>query len=407
MTEHIQINDVAPRIHYLADGVQAAFGYSFAIFKDGDLEVWLDGQRQDGGFAVSGAGISTGGAVLFAVPPAAGRRVTLRRRLVLERTTDYQADGIIRAKTLNDELDYQVAALQQVAEDVDRAVKRASTSGSLADLTLPEPLAGRALKWDAAAGGLTNTLVDPDTLGSAVVDAQAARDLALAARDVAVTARDEAVAASSQVVEPLVRSGNLADLPDVAAARSNLGLGNAALKTIGTGAGQIPTADQVPGLINVPPAVPAGLLAPFAGAAAPAGWLLCNGAVVGRAAHAALFAAIGTVFGAGDGSTTFALPDLRGRAAIGAGTGSGLTARTLAQMLGAETHTLSVSEMPSHAHSLTLKKYGSANSESGYSVTLSGIAYTDPGNGSASAAGGGGAHNNMPPSLALNFIIKT
>lgn len=399
MTEHIQINDVAPRIHYLADGVQAAFGYSFAIFKDGDLEVWLDGQRQDGGFAVSGAGISTGGAVLFAVPPAAGCRVTLRRRLVLERTTDYQADGIIRAKTLNDELDYQVAALQQVAEDVDRAVKRASTSGSLADLTLPEPLAGRALKWDAAAGGLTNTLVDPDTLGSAVVDAQAARDLALAARDVAVVARDEAVAASSHVVDPLVRSANLADLPDKAAARGNLGLGDAALAMLGTGAGQIPTADQVPGLIVVPPAVPAGLLAPFAGTVAPAGWLLCDGAVVGRAAYAGLFAAIGTVFGAGDGSTTFALPDLRGRAAIGAGTGSGLTARTLAQKLGAETHTLSVAEMPAHSHGGGITSGNNVGSGYGPDNNI--------GIGATGGAGGGAAHNNMPPSLVLNFIIKT
>lgn len=404
MIEHVRINDVAPRIHYLADGVQAAFSYPFAIFKDGDLEVWLDDQRQDGGFAVSGAGISTGGAVLFAVPPAAGSRVTLRRRLILERVTDYQADGIIRAKTLNDELDYQVAALQQVAEDVGRAVKRASTSGSLADLTLPEPQAGRALKWDAAAGRLTNTLVDPDTLGSAVTDAQAARDAAMSARDVAVLARDEAVTASSHVVEPLVRSRNLADLADVAAARDSLGLGDAALAALGTGAGQIATADQVPGLIVVPPAVPAGVVVPFAGAVAPNGWLPCDGAVIGRIEYADLFAVIGVTHGAGDGATTFALPDLRGRAAIGAGTGGGLTARTLGQKLGAETHILAVSEMPSHAHGTGMCFSGSVTG--GYvlnSTDWYGLGATT----ATGAAGGGAAHNNMPPSLALTFIIKT
>lgn len=73
--------------------------------------------------------------------------------------------------------------------------------------------------------------------------------------------------------------------------------------------------------------LPAGSMAMFAGAAAPTGWLLCQGQAVNRTANAALFAAIGTTWGAGDGSTTFNVPDLRGRAPIGAGTGVGLTAR--------------------------------------------------------------------------------
>ena len=71
---------------------------------------------------------------------------------------------------------------------------------------------------------------------------------------------------------------------------------------------------------------PTGVVLPFAGAAAPVGWLLCYGQTVSRATYAALFAAIGTTYGAGDGSTTFALPDLRGRIAGGkddmGGTGS-------------------------------------------------------------------------------------
>jgi len=73
--------------------------------------------------------------------------------------------------------------------------------------------------------------------------------------------------------------------------------------------------------------LPAGAIVPFGGAAAPAGWLLCDGAAVSRTTYAALFAAVGTTFGVGDGSTTFTLPDLRGRFPLGkaaAGTGSTL-----------------------------------------------------------------------------------
>lgn len=92
--------------------------------------------------------------------------------------------------------------------------------------------------------------------------------------------------------------------------------------------------------------LPPGSMAMFAGAAAPTGWLLCNGAAVSRTSNAALFAAIGTTFGAGDGSTTFNVPDLRGRAPIGAGTGPSLSARTLGATGGAETHQLTIAEMP-------------------------------------------------------------
>ncbi|MBC7953433.1 MAG: hypothetical protein H7Z12_16635, partial [Rhodospirillaceae bacterium] len=208
MIEHIQINDVAPRIHYDADGVQSAFTYPFAIFKASDLEVWLGESRQNSGFTVSGAGISSGGTVLFAAPPPAATRVTLHRRLTLERVSDYQADGIIRAKTLNDELDYQVAALQQVAEDVGRALKQSPISGSVVELTLPEPVAGRGLKWNPSGSALVNSDHDPDTLGNvfqALADAQAAAQAAGTARDQTLAAAGSVkVSANDSVQGPLV-----------------------------------------------------------------------------------------------------------------------------------------------------------------------------------------------------------
>lgn len=98
--------------------------------------------------------------------------------------------------------------------------------------------------------------------------------------------------------------------------------------------------------------VPTGAVSPFAGSAAPAGWLVCDGSAVSRATYARLFAAIATTWGAGDGSTTFNLPDLRGRAVIGVGTGSGLTARTLAAAVGAETVALTDANLNAHSHSI-------------------------------------------------------
>ncbi|RAU23804.1 hypothetical protein CU669_01570 [Paramagnetospirillum kuznetsovii] len=181
MTDHIQVGDAAPRIQYAASGSQTAFTFPFPVFTAADLEVWLDQTRQTTpAYSISGVGISSGGTVLFAAPPVPGALVTLRRRLSIARTSDYQEDGIIRAKVLNDELDYQTAALQQVAEDVGRAAKRSFLSASSADLTLPEPEPGKAIGWNADGSGLTN---DPAEFAActATVTAQAAQAAASAA----------------------------------------------------------------------------------------------------------------------------------------------------------------------------------------------------------------------------------
>lgn len=94
--------------------------------------------------------------------------------------------------------------------------------------------------------------------------------------------------------------------------------------------------------------LPSGAMVDYAGVGAPPGWLLCDGSVVNRVTYATLFAAIGATWGAGDGSTTFGLPDLRGRVSVGVGTGAGLTARALAGVGGGQD-----SIVPSHGHAQT------------------------------------------------------
>jgi microcystin-dependent protein len=104
--------------------------------------------------------------------------------------------------------------------------------------------------------------------------------------------------------------------------------------------------DALPNLFFFAP----GDLKPSASANPPAGWLLCDGSAVSRTGYAALYQAIGVAFGAGDGNTTFNLPDYRGRALVGAGQGTGLSARALGSKFGEEAHALSVAELPSHNH---------------------------------------------------------
>lgn len=161
-----------------------------------------------------------------------------------------------------------------------------------------------------------------------------------------------------------------------------------------------------------------GTILPTVATSAPAGWLLCDGSAVSRTDYANLFNLVGTTFGAGNGSTTFNLPDLRGRSIIGVGQGSGLSNRTRGQTGGAEAHTMSEAEMPLHGHPFRAT-YVTASSAA---VQTTGGFLTNNGSASTQAAftgtpantqgqqiggsGGNAAHNNMQPFMALSYIIR-
>lgn len=112
--------------------------------------------------------------------------------------------------------------------------------------------------------------------------------------------------------------------------------------------------------------LPPGVMVPYLGAAAPTGWLLCDGSAVSRTTYAALYAILSTVYGTGDGSTTFNLPDLRGRTPVGKNTA---TFATLGAKGGEESHVLSVAEMPSHQHTGTTGGRSAAHSHTGVTGT--------------------------------------
>ncbi|HSH65541.1 MAG TPA: tail fiber protein [Bacteroidia bacterium] len=183
-----------------------------------------------------------------------------------------------------------------------------------------------------------------------------------------------------------------------------------------------------------------GIIKLFAGNFAPKGWAFCSGQLLSISQNQALFAILGTTYG-GDGRTTFALPDLRSRVALGGGQGGGpgLPAYVLGQRGGEPTHTLIVSEMPSHTHTGAVSGNAGLSVSSGdatQSAATAGATIATPGSGSRTFTptlgfntatpdtvlnaasvntstlavnnlnnGGSNAHNNMQPYLGLSYII--
>jgi microcystin-dependent protein len=158
-----------------------------------------------------------------------------------------------------------------------------------------------------------------------------------------------------------------------------------------------------------------GQITMFAGGFAPRGWALCDGQLLSIAEHSALFSLLGTRYG-GDGRTTFALPDLRGRVPMHPGTGPELTARRLGERGGEERVRLTVEDMPSHTHTATVAARpgdtfkpgemvwaGSRQGDEQYARDPTPGATMHPQ--AIQPVGGDQAHDNMPPYQCIHFII--
>ena len=171
--------------------------------------------------------------------------------------------------------------------------------------------------------------------------------------------------------------------------------------------------------------LPAGSIMAWGTNTPPANWLLADGSAVSRTVYSSLFAVIGTTYGAGDGSTTFALPDLRGRVPVGK---NGATFGTLGATGGAETVALDGNNLPAHTHTFSATTSsngdhahqaayaGGSGGSAGYyggtifnnygAWTTTNGAHTHTVSGTTSSAGSSTAHNNLQPYTVLNYIIK-
>ena len=181
--------------------------------------------------------------------------------------------------------------------------------------------------------------------------------------------------------------------------------------------------------------IPPGTILPYGGSSAPTGYLLCDGSAVSRDAYAALFTAYGTTYGTGDGSTTFNLPDCTGRVIAGREStatrlttaGSGIDGDTLGATGGAETHTLTTAQMPTHNHTINITDPGHSHTveyqqngipsgsfvnnrvsaiNTGFPSSGNTVSATTGITATSDSVGGGEAHNNVQPTIVLNYIIK-
>ena len=181
--------------------------------------------------------------------------------------------------------------------------------------------------------------------------------------------------------------------------------------------------------------LPAGIIIGYGGAAAPSQWLLCDGTAVSRSTYSALFAAIGVSYGVGNGSSTFNLPDYRGRVMVGLSS-TDADFDTLGEKYGSKTHTLTSAQMPvhthiqnAHTHTQNAHNHSTSYQTDGENSPLGGnynivtdyrdptgagnkitIGNTTPTNQNTTPtnqnAGSGSAHNNVQPGQVSNFIIK-
>ena len=150
---------------------------------------------------------------------------------------------------------------------------------------------------------------------------------------------------------------------------------------------------------NLLAVVPVGVVLPYGGATPPNSlYLLCNGAAVSRTTYAALFAILGTAFGAGDGSTTFNLPDMRGRVLVGKGT------NTSVDVMGENEGVAEPSRRPHHGHTLRHYQFSGAAGNVAVQPTVNSSAATSTSTGAIGP--GGTVPLDAPAYLVLNYIIK-
>ena len=155
---------------------------------------------------------------------------------------------------------------------------------------------------------------------------------------------------------------------------------------------------------------PVGSISLFAGTTAPTGWLICDGSAVSRTTYANLFSVIGTTYGTGDGSTTFNIPNLKGKVPVGLDSGD-TSFDTIGETGGEKTHTLTTNEMPTHAHTYYI--YGDVNPTQ-HSVAMDNFNRQAQNNG---GIGGdayvmtevtelGGTTSTLQPYIVMNYIIS-
>jgi len=448
------VSTTSNKVSFSANGSTTVFAYNFKIFADADLTVII--RAADGTettktltthYTVSGAGSSSGGNVTFTTgnTPAAGETVVIKRELAVTQSTDYVANDPFPAASHEDALDRLTMIAQQQTEQIGRSIVFPDTD--TAATTIPNSVT-RANKFlgfgssgevavlsstgtspgDIDTGNLVDSAVTSAKLAANSVTSAKIVDGTIATADLADDAVNQAKIAddavgTAQIADDAVGSAQIADDAVVQAAIAN--------NAVGTD--QIADSAVTAAKLSSDAAFTSGMVMPFAGTSAPTGWLLAYGQAVSRSTYSSLFTAIGTTYGSGDGSSTFNLPDLRGRVAAGKDDMGGsaasritssqsnsddpITGATLGDTGGDEVQDLQITHLPSHSHGAGtyVASFTKLTTNSGDN-TVSRPSNNDGDNtttqtytvtGTSGSTGSGTAVNNMQPTIILNYIIKT
>tara|TARA_R100001082_G_scaffold27114_1_gene13505 strand:- start:1703 stop:3001 length:1299 start_codon:yes stop_codon:yes gene_type:complete len=430
------VSSTTTKVSYSGDGTTSAFAYSFKIFNDSDLVVIV---RTDStgaevtktintDYLVSNAGESDGGTVTFKFDtgnssdsnydttdrrPQSGETVLLKRVMTLTQNTDYTPNDSFPAAAHEEALDKLTFIQQQQQEEIDRSFKFAQTDTGTITIPTSTERASKYLGFDSSGDVIavagTADVSPISTFAATIVDDT-----------------------SASAVRATIGLGDLATLNTVGSSQIDTNAVTASeLNISGNGtSGQSVVSDGDGSFSYVSvPAFVSGMVMPYAGTSAPTGFLLCGGQAVSRTTYSDLFAVIGTTYGVGDGSSTFNVPDLQGRVVAGKDDMSGSSANrltdavtgglngdTLGDTGGTESHTLTSAQsgLRQHSHSATttLTRVSGSGSSSGIeddssrnTVTNSSFVSTTISNSSALDASE--AHNNVQPTIILNYIIKT